>query len=86
MLAKSHTPSATSAKVARPGDATLTVTKAARVLGVSDAHLYRLAKRGDLPFAVRLGTRVIVSRRLLTQWLLHQGPAPMGVDAAAGTA
>ena len=58
MLAKSHTPSAAPATVARPGDATLTVTKAARVLGVhpntirawSDAgrvRYYRINERGD---------------------------------------
>ncbi len=58
MLPKSHTLAATATKVARPGDATLTVTKAARFLGVhpntirawSDAgrlRCYRINERGD---------------------------------------
>lgn len=58
MLPKSHTPPTVAPKPARPGDATLTVTKAARVLGVhpntvrawSDAgrlRYYRINERGD---------------------------------------
>ncbi len=58
MLPKSHTPPTAATKPARPGDATLTVTKAARVLGVhpntirawSDAgrlRCYRINERGD---------------------------------------
>ncbi len=57
MLPKSHI-STTAARLVRPGDATLSVTKAARVLGVhpntvrawSDAgrlHYYRINERGD---------------------------------------
>ena len=57
MLAKSHTPQ-TGTRTPRPGDATLTVTKAAQVLGVhantvrawSDAgrlRYYRINERGD---------------------------------------
>ncbi len=57
MLAKSHI-SAPTNRIVRPGDATLSVTKAARVLGVhpntvrawSDAgrlHYYRINERGD---------------------------------------
>jgi len=58
MLPKSHTQPPTAPRPARPGDATLTVTKAARVLGVhpntirawSDAgrlRYYRINERGD---------------------------------------
>ena len=58
MLAKSHTPPAGMPRTSRPGDATLTVTKAAHVLGVhantvrawSDAgrlRYYRINDRGD---------------------------------------
>src|SRR5262245_66287721 len=63
MPTKSHTPTA-APKVARPGDATLTVKKAARVLGVhpntvrawSEAgrlRFYRINDRGDRRY--RLG-------------------------------
>ena len=58
MLPKSHTPPPPAPRPARPGDATLTVTKAARVIGVhpntirawSDAgrlRYYRINVRGD---------------------------------------
>jgi diguanylate cyclase (GGDEF)-like protein/excisionase family DNA binding protein len=58
MLPKSHTAATATSKTARPGDATLTVTKAARVLGVhpntvrawSDAgrlRYFRINERGD---------------------------------------
>jgi diguanylate cyclase (GGDEF)-like protein/excisionase family DNA binding protein len=58
MLPKSHTPTPAASKASRPGDATLTVAKAARVLGVhpntvrawSDAgrlRYYRINDRGD---------------------------------------
>src|SRR3974390_3138829 len=58
MLPKSHTPASAPNRAARPGDATLTVAKAARVLGVhpntirawSDSgrlRHYRINERGD---------------------------------------
>lgn len=63
MLPKSHTPVTANPKTARPGDATLTVSKAARVLGVhantirawSDAgrlRYYRINERGDRRYRV----------------------------------
>ena len=44
---------------------TVTVEQAAKVLGISRASAYELARRGELPGAIRLGGRVVVSRRQL---------------------
>ena len=44
---------------------TMTVEEAAHKLGISRASAYELARRGELPGAIRLGGRVVVSRRQL---------------------
>lgn len=41
------------------------VPEAARRLGISRAHAYELARRGELPGAIKLGGRIVVSRRQL---------------------
>ena len=85
MLAKSHTPAATTARAPRPGDATLSVTKAARVLGVhpntvrawSDAgrvRYYRINDRGDRRY------RMIDLQRFLAA--AATGGPPAVADAA----
>ncbi len=45
---------------------TLSVTEAARLLGISRAFAYELVARGELP-SLRLGRRVVVPRRALEQ-------------------
>ena len=44
----------------------MSVTEAARVLGISRAFAYALVARGELP-SLRLGRRVVVPRRALEQ-------------------
>jgi excisionase family DNA binding protein len=44
---------------------TVDVATAARLLGISRGGAYELARRGELPGAIRLGQRVVVSRRVL---------------------
>ncbi len=46
---------------------TMTVTEAAETLGISRANAYALAKRGELPGAIRLGGRVVVSKTALAR-------------------
>ncbi len=46
---------------------TVDVPTAATLLGISRAHAFALAARGELPGAIRLGGRVVVSRRMLEQ-------------------
>jgi excisionase family DNA binding protein len=47
---------------------TLTVEEAARLLGVSRAHAYELAARGEIPI-LRLGRRVLVPREALVRMM-----------------
>jgi len=49
---------------------TLSVAQLATLLGLSDKHVYRLAKNNRLPFPVkRIGGRVLFSRRAVMAWL-----------------
>lgn len=66
----------TRSPTADPELATFTIAEAARILRVSDSHLYRLAKRGQLPGAIHLGSAVRVHRGQLLRWLEQQTEAP----------
>jgi excisionase family DNA binding protein len=44
---------------------TMNVDEAAKALGISRASAYELARRGELPGAIRLGGRVVVSKAAL---------------------
>jgi len=44
---------------------TYTVGEAAEVLGISAAYAYRLARRGELPGAFRVGAKIRVSRAVV---------------------
>lgn len=48
--------------------AAVSVTEAARLLGISRRSAYRAAASGDLP-AVRIGGRIVIPRRRLLQLL-----------------
>ena len=48
---------------------TVTVPEAAAMLGISRGYAFELAKRGELPGAIKLGGRVVVSRRQLERTL-----------------
>ena len=52
----------------RPERLTLTVEEAARSLGVSRAHAYELAARGEIP-TLRLGRRILVPREALVRMM-----------------
>ena len=56
--------------------ATISVTEAAAKLGVSRNLAYLLAARGELPGAIRLGRRILVSRAALDRALGVDGSAP----------
>ncbi len=49
--------------------ATMTIEEAARLLGIGRQTAYDLAARGELPGALRMGKRWIVSRKALQAWL-----------------
>jgi excisionase family DNA binding protein len=48
--------------------ATITITEAARLLGISRASAYAAAHRGELP-VLRLGRRLVVPRKALERQL-----------------
>ena len=58
-----------------PLPATMTVSEAAQFLGINLQTAYRLAARGDLPGARRLGGRIVVSRDALDRFLNGTQPA-----------
>ena len=49
--------------------ATVSVSHAAELLGIGRNLAYALARRGELPGALRLGRRVVVSRKPLDAFL-----------------
>jgi excisionase family DNA binding protein len=51
-----------------PERLTFTVEEAARSLGVSRAHAYELAARGEIP-TLRLGRRILVPREALVRMM-----------------
>lgn len=44
---------------------TVSVPTAAQMLGISRGYAFELARRGELPGAIRIGGRVVVSRSKL---------------------
>ncbi len=48
---------------------TVSVPVAAKLYGISRGYAFELAKRGELPGAVKLGGRIVVSRRILERTL-----------------
>ena len=49
--------------------ATVSVSHAAELLGIGRNLAYELARRGELPGALRLGRRIVVSRKALEAFL-----------------
>ena len=49
----------------------LTVEEVAGVLGIGIAHAYEVARRRDFP-TIKIGSRIIVPRVRLIQWLEEQ--------------
>ncbi len=47
---------------------TLAVEQAGKLLGISRAHAYDLARTGEIP-SVKLGKRVVVPRRALERFI-----------------
>ena len=49
--------------------ATMKVEEAAKVLGIGRQTAYALAREGKLPGAIRLGHRIVVSRKVLMDFV-----------------
>ena len=46
-----------------------TITETAAMLGISRQHCAELIRRGEIPGALKLGTRTVVRRAVLDAWL-----------------
>jgi predicted DNA-binding transcriptional regulator AlpA len=55
---------------------TVNVPTAARMLGISRGHAFELARRGELPGAIRLGNRIVVSRSVLERTIDGEQATP----------
>lgn len=66
--AEEQVPARVSVDASMPERLTLTVEEAAQMLGVSRAHAYELAARGEIP-TLRLGRRVLVPRGALLRMM-----------------
>jgi len=51
----------------------LTIPEAARLLRVAERTVYTLARRGDLPGAVKVGNQWRIDRETLMDWARRQG-------------
>lgn len=58
-----------------------TAAEAAQVLGVSESHLRRMAKRGEGPPRLELGRRLLFPKARLEQWLHEQASTPAGASS-----
>ena len=54
--------------------ATMTVTDAANLLGIGRQTAYDLVAQGKLPGALRLGRRIVVSKKALERFLDSDSP------------
>lgn len=56
----------------------LTIPEAARLLRVAERTVYTLARRGDLPGAVKVGNQWRIDRETLMDWARQQGRGSAG--------
>ena len=47
----------------------LTASQAAKLLMVSKGSIYNAVKRGDAPWALHIGKRVLISKKRLSDWI-----------------
>lgn len=50
----------------------LSVSEAAALLGVSRPTMYEIARRADFDAAFKVGSRTLISRSKLTEWVDRQ--------------
>ena len=59
---------------------TLTIMEVAKTLGISRGLAYDLARQGKLPGVIRLGKRLLISRKCMDEFLSGQGRTPTSGD------
>jgi excisionase family DNA binding protein len=48
---------------------TVSVEEAAKILGISRAYAYQMAREGQLPGCKKIGSRFIISKKLLNDYI-----------------
>ena len=66
---------------AKTESATMKVEEAAAILGIGRQTAYDLASQGKLPGLIKLGRRLVVSRKVLDDLLSGRGNHQQGADA-----
>jgi excisionase family DNA binding protein len=66
---------------AKTESATMKVEEAAAILGIGRQTAYDLASQGKLPGLIKLGRRLVVSRKVLDDLLSGRGNQPPSTDA-----
>ena len=66
---------------AKTESATMKVEEAAALLGIGRQTAYDLPSQGKLPGLIKLGRRLVVSRKVLDDLLSGRGGQPPGADA-----
>jgi excisionase family DNA binding protein len=66
---------------AKTESATMKVEEAATILGIGRQTAYDLASQGKLPGLIKLGRRLVVSRKVLDDLLSGRGDQPPSADA-----
>lgn len=54
----------------------LSVSEAARLIGVSRSHLYAAMRRGEIGGAHIIGSRYVINRKAFLAWFEGTTPAP----------
>lgn len=62
----------------------LTIPEAARLLRVAERTVYTLARRGDLPGAVKVGNQWRIDRESLMEWVRGQGRGAARTSGRSG--
>lgn len=52
---------------------TLSIEEAAKVLGISRTYAYQMARAGQIPGCKKIGSRFIVSKKLLEEYIDGEG-------------
>lgn len=61
----------------------LTIEEVAELLRLSERHVYALARKGELPGAIKLGNRWRIHRGVLIAWMKAEATVPQRTKGAA---
>lgn len=56
---------------------TMTVKEAAKCLNINSNAMYALAHRADFTAALKIGRRILISRKALEEWIKREAEKPI---------